>query len=253
MWGTVTTLFRGYMGEGLIVGWFLLSAVYLFLREHDKGRRVLFLYVPAVMLVLFFNPLFARVVYRYVGDEIYYRILWLLPITREIAYAAVHIFVHIAGNVRYVFALTSVVLVIFSGSCIYQNVNFRRAENLYHMPQAVVDICDAIVVEGREVMAVFPFEMLQYVRQYSPVVCMPYGREMQVERWYNRNELMDVMEAETLDVEALAPLAKSYLCHYVIVPEEKEIAGRMEDYDYVLFDTIDGYDIYLDTTIYIGL
>ena len=56
------------------------------------------------------------------------------------------------------------VLVMLSGSFIYSNEFFNRAENLYHVPQSVVDICDAIEVEGREVMAVFPAELLQYVR-----------------------------------------------------------------------------------------
>ena len=78
------------------------------------------------------------------------------------------------------------------------------------MPQAVVDICDAIQVEGREVMAVFPKEMLSFVRQYTPLVCMPYGREMLVERWNADNPLYDAMEAEVLDMDVILPLAKTY-------------------------------------------
>ena len=43
------------------------------------------------------------------------------------------------------------------------------------------------------------------------------------------------------------------ICHYVILSSEKEIQGNLLDYDYTLFDTIGGYNVYLDTTIYIGL
>ena len=253
MWNEVLTLFQEYMGTGLIVGWFLIALIYLLIKEKRKHIRILFVYVPTILLLLFFNPLFAKVLYAFVGDEIYYRILWLIPITVVIAYAAVHLYGTLKGRFRITFACMCGVLLVISGSYIYSNPYFGKAENMYHIPQSVVDICDAIEVEGREVMAVFPARMLQYVRQYSPVVCMPYGREQTVYRWYVYDELYQVMEAEVVDVARLAKLAKEQLCHYIILPEDKKLQGDLLDYDYILFDTIDGYNIYQDMTIYIGL
>lgn len=258
MWNEVVTLFREYMGTGLIMGWFLLSLVYLLIKEKRKNIRILFVYVPIVLLLLFFNPVFAKIVYRFADDEIYYRILWLIPITVVIAHSAVHMYGALKGRVRIVFAGVCAALVMFSGSFIYNNIYFSRAENLYHVPQSVVDICDAIEVEGREVMAVFPSELLQYVRQYSPVVCMPYGREVIVDRWGMNHELFDVMEAQTVDAGELARLARDTenggmnACHYVILRQDKEIVGDLTEYGYELFDSVDGYDIYLDTTLYLG-
>lgn len=253
MWNQVLTLFQEYMGNGLIVGWFLIALIYLLLKEKRKHIRILIAYVPIILLLLFFNPLFAKVLYAFMGDEIYYRILWLIPITVVIAYAAVHLYGTLKGRFRITFACVCGVLLVISGSNIYSNPYFGKAENLYHVPQSVVDICDAIEVEGREVMAVFPSRMLQYVRQYSPVVCMPYGREQTVYRWYVYDELYQVMEAEVVDIPRLAELAKERLCHYIILPEDRKLQGDLLNYDYILFDTIDGYDIYQDMTIYIGL
>lgn len=253
MWNQVIHLFREYMGTGLIVGWFLLTVIYLLLKEKRTHIRIVFVYMPIILLLLFFNPLFAKLLYGFVGDEIYYRILWLIPVTVVIAYGMVHLYGALKGRVRICFALLCAILICVSGSYIYSNPYFQKAQNLYHMPQSVVDICDAIEVEGREVMAVFPSEMLQYVRQYSPVVCMPYGREQLIERWNFQDELFDVMESEVIEASRLAVLAKQRLCHYIILSQEKELQGSLTDYDYVLFDTIDGYNIYLDTTIYRGL
>ena len=253
MWDMIRSLFQGFMGTGLIMGWYLLVLIYLWFAEKDRRMRVLFLYVPLTLLILYFNPLFARLIYAGVGDEIYYRILWLLPVTVVIAYATVSIYGRIKGRKKYWFALLSAVLVTISGSCVYASPHFQRAENLYHMPQAVVDICDAIQVEGREVMAVFPKEMLSYVRQYTPLVCMPYGREMLVDRWNMDNPLYDAMEAEVLDMDVILPLAQSYSSHFVIVPENKMITGDPEQYGFFLIDHIDGYVIYQDTSVYIGL
>ena len=81
-------LFQEYMGTGLIMIWFLISLLYLWLTEKRKHIRVMFLYVPLVLLFVFFTPLVAKLVSGLADGEIYYRILWLLPVTPVIAYAA---------------------------------------------------------------------------------------------------------------------------------------------------------------------
>ena len=253
MWNTVVELFRNYMGTGLVVAWFLVCLVYLFFKEEDKGRRVLFLYVPAILFLVFFNPLFMRIVYGVIGEKIYYRILWLMPVTLVIAYTAVKIFEQQKGSKAYGFLGVTVLLIVLSGSCIYKNPAFGKAQNLYHMPQEVVEICDAIEVEGREVMAVFPQELISYVRQYSARVCMPYGREVLVERWRLGNDFYVAMEAELLNAEIISSFAKEKSCHYVIIRADKQLIGDFEDYGYIEFARIGNYVIYQDTTIYIGL
>ena len=251
MWKVENEYFRSYMGTGLIVIWFLLSLVYLLVTEKRKPVRILFGYVPVILLLAFLNPLLARLIYDYIGDEIYYRILWLVPITVVIAFAVVKIYDRLQGKVKIVFAAATAALVMVSGSFIYQNPYFHKAENLYHVPQSVVDICDAIEVKGREVKAVFPVELLQYVRQYSPVVVMPYGREITVERWNypTENALYETMEAEQIDAAKLAELVRVEWCAYIVLPEEKEIQGRLEDYDFEEFGRMDGYVIYKDSTV----
>ena len=97
-----------------------------------------------------------------------------------IAFGTVQLCGKLAGRKRYVGITLAIVLFTISGSLIYRNPNFQKAENAYHVPQSVVDICDTIEVPGREVMAAFPGELLQYVRQYSNVICMPYGRDIMV-------------------------------------------------------------------------
>lgn len=252
MWNEVITLFREYMGTGLIFIWYLVALVYLFLQEKRKPFRILLIYVPTILLLLFFNPLFARIVYSVVGNEIYYRILWLLPISMVIALAVVDVYGKLAQKKRTFFATIMAVLLMCSGSYIYVNPYFSKAENLYHVPQSVIHICDAIEVEGREVMAVFPAELIQYVRQYSPVVCMPYGREQLVDRWWQYDSLFAVMEADEIDAEALAWEARNRdaeRCHYIILAEDKVIKGDLTKYDYEIFARIDGYIIYKDKTV----
>lgn len=249
MWLMANEFFRLYMGTGLVVIFFLAALIYLFLKEQRKPVRILFLYMPVLVLLLFFNPLVTKLVYEYADEEIYYRILWLLPITMVLAYTVVKIYGELEATKRVFFGGTAALLIVVSGSLIYKNGFFGKAENLYHVPQSVVEICDAIEVEGREVMAVFPKELLQYVRQYSPVVCMPYGREITVDRWNYSMELYDVMEAKEIDAGKLSELARKHACAYIILPQDKEINGNLNDYDFVNFGSAEGYVIYKDSTV----
>ena len=255
MWTTIITLFQNYMGTGLLFGWFFIAIIYLFIVEKDRIKRVLFLYVPIIILIIFFNPLSGKLVYTIIGEEIYYRILWLLPITIVNGYALVTLYSKVVAKWKIPYLIGCYLLIIVSGSCIYKNSHFKLAENIYHMPNAVVNICDAIKVEGREVMAVFPSELVQYVRQYEPTVCMPYGREITVERWGFDNPLFNLMEDDTIQVEELAALTKEppFSCHYIMLAEDTELVGNLEVYDFKLFGSYDGYNIYEDSSIYKGL
>lgn len=242
-------LFQEYMGTGLIMIWFLVSLLYLWLTEKRKHIRVMFLYVPFVLLLVFFNPLVEKVVSSMADGEIYYRILWLLPVTPVTAFGTASFCGKLSGRKKYVGITAAVVIFMVSGGLIYRNPFFQRAENAYHVPQSVVDICDAIEVPGREVMAAFPGELLQYVRQYSNVVCMPYGRDIVVSKWTVQNDLYDVMEREVIDTLELTTRARGENCAYVILSEDKELVGRMEDQQFEEFARMDGYVIYKDSTV----
>ncbi|MBQ7954573.1 MAG: hypothetical protein IJ282_02365 [Lachnospiraceae bacterium] len=242
----MTAIFQKFAGSGFILILFVLALIYLFFCEKRKSRRIMLVYVPAIVLLFFFNPLFFKLFYNLVGDEIYFRIIWLMPVTVVMGYTVVHIAERLQGKKRIGFAFVAVLILMLSGKLVYSSPLYSKAENQYHMPQAVVDICDAIEIEGREVMAAFPPEFLLYVRQYSPVVCMPYGRDA-VMGIYSEFEIL--MYEEEIEVEKLAQLAKESLCHYVILSEEKVLIGDMEDYDYEVYDTMHGYVIYRDKTM----
>lgn len=248
MWKDAVELFRNYMGTGLIVIIFLLAIIYLLANEKRKPVRILFVYMPVTLLFLYFNPLFAELLFRLMGGEIYYRFLWLLPITPVIAYT----FVCICGRLKdsrgkaaaIAAALCMSAVIGFSGSFIYSNRYFFRAENKYHMPDSVVHICDAIIVPGREVMAAFPPELVQFVRQYTPLVCMPYGRETVVQQWNFESEVYDLMTAAEIDLDALNRAVMEQNCHYVILHSGRKVKGDFADYKWELYCETDGYVVY---------
>ena len=238
--------FYKYRGSGTILIWYLAAVLFLFFREKRRPVRILFLYVPAAVLLLFFNPLFARLFERFLGQEIYFRMWWMVPMTPTLAYSAVCLCLW--GKERGLrIACAAVVLILISGTLVYRNPLFSRAENIHHVPWEVVEICDRIKVDGREVRAAFPEEFLTYVRQYSSMVCMPYGRDAILYSWID--DLYQELLKKEIDVERVAMLAKERGCHYVIFSEEKILSGRMEDYGYLFFGKVGEYLIYMDTTM----
>lgn len=232
------------MGTGITMLWFIAAIGYLFVKEKRTSRRILCIYSPLIIFLLFFNPFFAKLFFATVGDEIYFRICWLLPVIIVIAYAAVLIFESLEGRKRVYFSILLVSMIAASGKPVYSNPLYSVAENEYHVPDAVVEICDEIVVPGREVMAVFPEELLLYVRQYSPFVCMPYGREV-FERV--QCDFYELMEREPLELDVVIPYIREYNCHFVILREGREIVGNPEDYGWELIKTVEGYVIYRNT------
>lgn len=249
----IMAVYKAYAGTGMIAALFLCGVIYLLLTEKKQNIKIMFVYMPILVLLFFFNPLTAKIVSVMADDEIYYRILWLLPVTPVLALTAVRLLERVGRKYRLLLGGALGGIIVLSGSLVYASPYFSRAENMYHVPQHVADICDAIQVEGREVMAAFPPEFLQYVRQYSPVVCMPYGREQLVERWGFYDELYVEMTAPEIDVQRVAQLAKESLCHYVVVHESRTLKGSFEACGYEVFDRIDGYVIYVDNSIYRGL
>ena len=250
MFSLVTTQFNNYVGTGLMVALYLAAFIYLFVVEKRKEIRLLLVYMPLVVLVIFFNPWIAQIIVKYAEEDVYYRIMWLVPVGITIVYAMVNVISGLKGKARMFGFVAAILLVVFSGRLAYTDKAYSVAENEYHVPQNVVDICDAIVVPGREVMAAFPSDMLVYVRQYTQYVCMPYGWNEEKEIDYYLSELREVLDKvdEPVEAEKLATLAHSTIwsCHYIIVSEKKIINGNMSDYGYEEWDHIDEYIIYRD-------
>ena len=242
----VAEAFQKYMGSGLTMSLFLMALVYLFVCEKRRTRRILFVYTPIILLILIFNPLFAWIFERLLGSETFFRLFWLLPYLLVLPYTAVLIIEQLKGWKAVLAGVLAMGLIALSGRPVYSNPLYSRAENSYHVPNSVVEICDAITVPGREVMAVFPEELILYVRQYSPVVCMPFGREIFMGTY---SELNIVMEEEKADLAVLLPLTREKSCHFIVLRRDKEIVGDTQAAGLTLFFETEEYCVYRDTAV----
>lgn len=244
---TIMTIFKDYGGTGYYTILFVLSLIYLGFTEEDKRVRTILVYIPAVMLFLFFLPVF-YMLYNELDNGTYYRILWLMPMTVVIAYAGCKLIGH---HVKLGVLVAAIVLII-SGTCVYKSPYISKAENLYHLPQETIEICDMIKpAEGEErVWAVFPAEQVHYVRQYTTTIQMPYGRESIETAWgFGKHPLYELLQKEYIPADELSELSIENYCNYIILLKRMKIDGDLEEYGIELIGETENYLVYRNTPV----
>ena len=244
-----------FFGNPLLAVLLVASSIYIIVTEKNLYKKILLGILPVVILVGFLLPV-TKIVYVAAFDEgsdTYYRVLWLLPMYMVIGYALCKLIFSFESKMKQRIALVvSIVVVVLSGSLVYLNQYMSPAQNLYHIPQNVVDICDEILpAEGEpRVRAAFPSELVHFVRQYSTNILMPYGREMVVTQWDYYNLVYDVMEKpEVIDAEELVDATRQTGCRYIVLANDRKIDKNLTTLGLKLIKTVDKYYIYEDPTI----
>lgn len=239
-------IFKLYTGLRFLFLITLLAWVYLLVKEKDSRVRVLLVYAPIIIVLLFLFPMSRKVfVAAGLDGETYYRILWTIPMGVIAVYGLCRLF----EKYKKIGLAVSAALIVLCGSFVYQSNYISRAENLYHIPNTVIRICDRIRPENPDarVSAVMPPELIHFVRQYDVSINMPYGREMLVERWGYYNAVYEAMEkTEVVDMEKLLEAVRADYCQYIVMHQSRQTDKDPVSCGLTLVDEIDGYRIYED-------
>lgn len=243
-----------YEGAGFTLILYIASLIWLFVTEKDKRIRFSIIYLPALLLFVYICPVFYRIYVIFLDSvSTYYRVLWLIPMTVTIAYAACTV---IYKHRRIGLALM-IVLIVVCGRYTYSKkdpASIKKVENLYHIPGYVVELCDYMVkdIDGVDVYACVPLEMLFYVRQYDSTINLIYGREAVEPQWGYYNEYYEAFELdEVIDMEKLLDLTRNNdtgkVCTYFVIDENRELSGEPVDFGLVEVVKVDNYILYKDT------
>lgn len=245
-----------YGGNGVLLVLFLAAAIYLTFKEENIKKKVMLGILPLVMLVGFLFPV-TKIVYVAVfnsdGGDTYYRVLWLIPMYAVIGYAACKLIFSFKKKAvsRIVMALILAVIAV-GGSLVYLNQYVSVAQNLYHIPDNVIEICDRITPdEGKpRVRAAFPSELVHFVRQYDTNILMPYGREMLEPGKDYYNPVFEVMEKpKVINAEELVNATRETKCSYIILAEDRKIDADLTELGLEVLDKVDKYVIYADPQV----
>ena len=243
-----------YFSNPLLAILLVASAIYIIVAEKDWKKKILLGILPVVILAGFLFPV-TKMVYVAAFDEsdTYYRVLWLVPMYVVIGYAVCKLVFSFGSKMKQRIALVAaLVVVVLSGHLVYLNQYMSVAQNLYHIPQHVIDICDVIApADGEDrVRAAFPSELVHFVRQYDTNILMPYGREMVVTQWDYYNPVYEVMEKpEVIEAEELLDATRQTGCRYIVLAKDRKINKNLTTLGLKLIETIDKYYIYEDPVV----
>lgn len=243
-------IFKDYCGSGFIPVIFCVALVYLLFSEKERWKRIVLVYVPMLISAAFFIP-YVRIVFVALMDEgnTYYRLLWLIPSGIVIAYAGVSLF---EKHLRIGLVVMTVVIVL-GGSLVYRNKLMTKAENAYHIPQTVVNICDAITPEegAPRIRAAFPSELTYFVRQYDTDIMMPFGREMVEDAWDDYyNVVYEEMEKpEIICMKDLLKATRETKCKYIILAKTRKTDEDPVKSGLELYGESGDYNIYEDPRV----
>lgn len=245
---------KGFSGSGLLFVLLLASVLFLGFKLKKGPARTLTVLYPIFVLAVFFCPLWIVYMRRATDGEILYRIMWMIPFAVIICYALIEAVFMVPRKCRAAAFAGAVLIIVMSGKYLYTNPHFSKAENIYHVPQEVADICDDVRVQGREIKVCFPTEFIQYVRQYSPYIALPYGRSILLGYGNNEsNHVDEFMNMEVIDTEGLVGELRKSVTAYVVLEKEREMTEDIEKYDYSLVRSYGNYNLYFDNQAYIGL
>ncbi len=243
-----------YFGGPMLAILLVASAIYIIATEKDLKKKILLGILPIVILAGFLLPV-TKIVYVAAFDEsdTYYRVLWLVPVYVVIGYAVCKLVFSFENKMKQRIALVAALVVVaISGHLVYLNQYMSVAQNLYHIPQHVIEICDVIApADGEDrVRAAFPSELVHFVRQYDTNILMPFGREMVVTQWDYYNPVYEVMEKpEIIDAEELLDATRQTSCRYIVLAKDRKINKNLTTLGLKLIKTIDNYYIYEDPQV----
>lgn len=250
--------FKNYIGgrEGILHwGIFCLALVCCFF--FGKRERKLLFWPTVVLLIIFFNPFF----YRFVGSRffagVYWRLMWMLPISFIVAFAGTEMIYKLKNQslrmqlVRLVAVVAAVACIAVTGTNIYNDTTFTEAENAYKLPQATIEVADAMAAAGVDwkVKAIVPNELLCYIRQYRCDVGLFYGRNVGgFISGIGEDEaaVYQQMSLEEPDVSVITELAKKnevvFICFNTAT---QKLPKDMTGYGYHFYKELGDYTIYM--------
>lgn len=249
---TAIAHFWGFNGVGMHFALFVAAILYLIAVKkagEDKPRTILGGY-SILFAVLYLCPVTAYIIMNYcIGETVYWRMFWLLPLIIVIAYVFVDWLFQTKSKGQFgFFFLAATVVIVLLGEPVYTKENFYPAENEYKIPQNAIEICTIIENdykgEGKPKVTV-PNELLCYIRQYDAGIKMPYGRNALTGHKLGKREteIYEMMSSGNIEWNTMIRLLKDEKSDYFVYSDGIGVE-ELEQGGYVLIQQVNGYSVY---------
>ncbi len=238
----IKNTFSEFKGTGMYIALFLISIIYIGIKEENKKVKRFIIYYSVITLLITLNPIFNKIVRPIFTDSVYWRVYWIIPLGVTIAYAAVKVADNTKGKFQKVFLIIGIVItIVFSGQFIYTKANYAKVGNLYKLPDEHVEIAQLIGIDEEEhKKAIVPETMIAHIRQIDATIELAYRRNPQGA--YLENEIVIALYSGS--AKQVAIQAEKHGCNYVVLRKEVPLEDSMEEYNFYKISETENFEIY---------
>ena len=226
----------------------LIVLVFIFWKEKDDMRRLLLGVLPLLFLFIYWCPLTGMLFMKLLGENVYWRLLWLILLAVLIPYGFCLVISKLKGWMRQVVFLVGVAVIVLCGTPLLKSEEFQTSTNIYKIPQNVVAVCDLL---PGNVHALVSNRLMPYIRLYDPSITLEFVRNALayngIENPTGNQILYAEAQKEEIDVPALAPLAKEEGCTFLVFSNSRTYSDDWEAYGYKEYGHTDEFTIFVDT------
>ena len=120
-----------YNGDSFLIPLFLIALLFLWVTEKDRKVRVVLLYLVAALVVVFLCPVYAWIGMK-IDQDVYYRVLWSLPVGVLVCYSAVRLMTRFRLLVSKALVFVMAVLIfILQGDLVYTKTLYFKASHVW--------------------------------------------------------------------------------------------------------------------------
>lgn len=226
----------------------LLAAASVLRQEEQWERKILLGILPLFFLFLYWCPLTGLLFMKLLGENVYWRILWLLLLAATVPYGACLLLKRLEGIRRYAAFAGFLVLLALGGRNVLSGEWFEPSTNVYKLPQNVIDVCELL---PGNIHALVSNRLMPYIRQYDPTITLAYGRNalnfnsVGEERFGSQAMYMEAQKPE-IDVDVLGPLVKEEGCTFLVFSLSRTFLGEWADYGYEEYARTEEFIIFAD-------
>ncbi len=236
----IVHLHNEYTSTGMYMGLYFCILILIWLYSKDERHKSAIVYPAAwTLLVVYIVLPFIRSFFGVGLDDLTRaRTFWALMPSAVIAMGFAYIATGTNDRKKEVTAIAAIMIILaFCGEFKINKNIFPKAENLYKLPQELIDVSDKVLTEAfglsetagadggagsekTEVRLIVPYETAAVFRQYDPRIHLLYGEDATILRVYPAKEefikACDQMQTEAPDLNFLKAIAKENKVDYIL-------------------------------------
>ena len=238
-----TNVLNTYTGDGLYFAFYIVAIFILCRNEYKKGISI-FSVATILVTIGLCNPVSIKVMGHFLDVDRLSKLYYAIPILVIIALAIANYF-----SERWHIVVLVIILLIAGSATINRN-DFSKASNPYKVDDSVIDVADYILEDSDEKNPKVAAQegTATQLRQYAPQIKLEAGRKLApAQGSFNRQQIMDIMYGNPMNISALEDLAIADGCTYIIIESNWGMSGSFDYYDKIYTNgTLDVYKNNLD-------